>query len=329
MIHFKPVTLTLGMLCFNIFSQTDSKKSNLSLSGSVDVYYTSNLYKDAKGTLGLLSDVQANGFGLGMVNTIASYEKEKIGAVADLAFGPRANSANAYDGAINQLYVYYKPVENLKFTLGQFNTFFGYEVISPTVNFNYTVSYLFSAGPFSHTGLRIDYNASDDVSLMLAITNPHGITTGSNSTNSYQTGFQIGYKKQYLNLIYGADGFEANDALLVDYTGGFNFSSSFYIGINAAYSYSNENDAGYKGVALYLQKEFKNDFALGFRPEFFSTTTTQKNLNQSAYTLTAQKTLSKELKMITEIRYDTSNDITFFNRNTLTGITVAAVYTLK
>ena len=45
----------------------------------------------------------------------------------------------------------------LTVTLGQFNTFYGYEVISPAANFNYTVSYLFNAGPFSHTGIQMDY----------------------------------------------------------------------------------------------------------------------------------------------------------------------------
>ena len=43
-------------------------------------------------------------------------------------------------------------------TLGNFNTFLGYEVISPAANFNYSTSYMFSYGPFSHTGMKLDFS---------------------------------------------------------------------------------------------------------------------------------------------------------------------------
>ena len=97
-----------------------------------------------------------------MVNTVFSYKSGKSGVVADLAYGPIANAANAYEGAINQLYAFYKASDKVTLTLGQFNTFYGYEVISPSGNFNYSVYYLFNAGPFSHTGFKLDYAASDE-----------------------------------------------------------------------------------------------------------------------------------------------------------------------
>ncbi|SEB68797.1 Putative beta-barrel porin-2, OmpL-like. bbp2 [Tenacibaculum sp. MAR_2009_124] len=329
MVKFNPITVTITMLCFNSFSQTKETKSNFSLSGSVDTYYTTNLSSSDIGTTGILSDNSANGFGLGMANAVISYEKEKIGAVADLAFGPRANAANAYDGAINQLYVYYQATDDLKFTLGQFNTFFGYEVIAPAANFNYSVSYLFNAGPFSHTGLKVDYTASEDLSFMLAVTNPHIITAGTNPTDDYQLGFQTGYKGQYLNLVYGADGSGFKDFLYLDYTGGFDITDDFYLGINGAYANSDDADSGYYGVALYLQKEFKNDFSLGLRPEFFTTTSAAGDLSQSAFTLTLNKSIMKNLKVITELRYDTSDDVTFFNDKSITGVTLAAIYSFE
>ena len=307
-------------------AQEKEEKGTFTLSGSVDTYFSSNASKNSIGTVGVLSDVAANGFGLGMANTVFSYEKGKTGVVADLAFGPRANAANAYTGAINQLYAYYQASEKLKFTLGQFNTFFGYEVISPSGNFNYSVSYLFNAGPFSHTGFKLDYAASKDLSVMLAITNPLGIVAGANDTNDYQLGFQTGYKGQFFNLAYGADGFGATDVLYLDYTGGFDLTSSFYLGINAAYSNSNDADAGYQGVALYLQQTLSDTFSLGFRPEFYTTTSGAGDASQSAYTLTGNTNLSESLKLVTEIRYDTSDDVTFFGEKNITGVTVAAVY---
>ncbi|MCL7754830.1 outer membrane beta-barrel protein [Polaribacter sp. Z022] len=309
-----------------VTGQEKEEKGTFTLSGTVDVYHSSNLKSGALGSVGVLSDVPANGFGLGMVNTVFSYEKGKAGVVADLAYGPRANAANAYTGAINQLYAYYQASEKVTLTLGQFNTFYGYEVISPAGNFNYSVSYLFNAGPFSHTGFKLDYAASEDLSFMFALTNPHGITAGSNPTNDYQLGFQTGYKGQYFNLAYGADGFGFTDVLYLDYTGGFDLSDSFFLGINAAYANSSDADSGYQGVALYLQNTFSDTFSLGLRPEFYTATSGAGDASQSAYTLTANKSLTSSLNIIAELRYDTSDDVTFFGDKNVTGATLAAVY---
>lgn len=317
-----------ALFSLSLITQAQEKEETgtFTLSGSVDTYFSSNLSKNSIGTVGVLSDVAANGFGLGMANTVFSYEKGKAGVVADLAFGPRANAANAYTGAINQLYAYYQATEKLKFTLGQFNTFFGYEVISPSGNFNYSVSYLFNAGPFSHTGFKLDYTASEDLSFMLAVTNPHGVVAGANDTNDYQLGFQTGYKGQFFNLAYGADGFGATDVLYLDYTGGFDLTESFYLGINAAYSDSSDADAGYQGFALYLQQTLSDTFSLGLRPEFYTTTSGAGDASQSAFTLTGNTNLSESLKLVTEVRYDTSDDVTFFGEKNVTGVTLAAVY---
>ena len=326
----KKIILALLFISSLTATSQEDEKGTFTLSGSVDVYHSSNLKSGALGSVGILSDVPANAFGLGMANTIFSYEKGKAGVVADLAFGPRANAANAYDGAINQLYAYYKASENITLTLGQFNTFYGYEVISPTGNFNYSVSYLFNAGPFSHTGFKLDYATSEDLSFMFALTNPHGITAGSNTTNEYQLGFQTGYKGQYFNLAYGADGFGFEDVLYLDYTGGFDLTDAFYLGINAAYSNSSDADAGYQGVALYLQNTFSDTFSLGLRPEFFTYTSGAGDASVTAFTLSGNISLTESLKIIPELRYDTSNDMIIPGfegiEENMTGATLAAVY---
>lgn len=313
-------------------AQENDTKGTFTVTGSVDVYHTSNLKDNSPGSVGILygGSATANGFGLGMANTIFSYEKGKAGVVADLAYGPRATAANAYEGAINQLYAYYQASDKIKLTLGQFNTFFGYEVISPVGNFNYSVSYLFNAGPFSHTGLKMDYAASEDLSFMLAVTNPHGITAGANPGNDYQLGVQAGYKGQFLNLAYGADGFGFTDVLYLDYTGGYNLSESFYLGVNGAYSYSSDADGGYQGIALYLQNTFNDNFSLGLRPEFFTYLAGSGDTSVAAFTLTGNYTLTKSLTIIPELRYDTSDDkiIPGFvgTEKGMTGGTIAAVY---
>jgi hypothetical protein len=317
----------VGALTLN--AQDDAPK--LSVSGTVDVYGTTNTV-DGTGTPGLLiaNPDKANGFGLGMANTVFSYDGAKSGVVADIAFGPRADDANMA-GAINQLYAYYNLSEKATITAGQFNTFLGYEVISPAANFNYSVSYLFNAGPFSHTGIKLDYAASEDLSFLLAVTNAHAISSGdANESGATQYGAQVGYKGQYLNFIYGAvTETSATDALFLDYTGGFDLSDSFFVGINAAYAYSDEEEAGYQGAALYLENTFSDTFALGLRPEFFSLTSDDDSEDVLALTLTASTQLDENLKLITELRYDSSNDYIIEGiaaEKNATALTIAAVY---
>ncbi len=323
----KKVILSAMLLASaTIFAQ----ESKLSVSGTVDMYGTINTV-DGAGTPGLLiaNPETANAFGLGSINTVFAYETEKAGVVADLAFGPKADDANLA-GAINQLYAYYNVNDKTTITAGQFNTFLGYEVISPAANFNYTVSYLFNAGPFSHTGIKLDYAASEDLSYMLAVTNGHAISSADGNVSAeLQYGAQIGYKGQYLNFIYGGvDGSGVEDNLFIDYTGGFDLSDSLYLGINAAYSYSDEADAGYQGAALYIENTFSDTFALGLRPEFFQANGSS-DATVTALTLAASTTLTENLKVISEFRVDSSDDgaiEAFANESSVSAVTVAAVY---
>jgi len=312
-----------------LLATTFAFAQKVKISGTVDMYGTTNLKKQP-GTPGLLiaNPQNAAAFGLGSVNTVFSYEGEKSGFVADLAYGPKADDANLA-GAINQLYAYYNVSESVTVTAGQFNTFLGYEVISPAANFNYTVSYLFNAGPFSHTGVKLDYAVSEDLSYMFSLTNAHAISSADgNVTGNIQYGAQVGYKGQYLNFIYGsADDTAPSDWLFLDYTGGFDLSDSFFLGINAAYANSDDANDGYKGVALYLENTFSETFSLGLRPEYFQK---KDDTSVTAFTLAANKSLSDNLKIITEIRFDSSDDMIIETaegiKDSVSALTIAAVY---
>ncbi len=306
------------------------EEGKLSVTGTVDVYGTTN-FREGAGTPGILiaNPENANAFGLGSANTVFAYEKGKAGVVADLAFGPKADDANLA-GAINQLYAYYNVNDKLTVTAGQFNTFLGYEVINPSANFNYTVSYLFNAGPFSHTGVKLDYAVSEDFSIMGAITNAHALSSADgNATDATQLGLQLGYKGQYLNFIAGAvDDASSKDWIFIDYTGGFDLSESFYLGINAAYANSADSDTGYQGVALYFQNTFSEKFALGLRPEFFQENGAS-DASVFATTLTANVNLTSNLKLISDLRFDSSDDMIiegFPGEDSTSTFTMAAVY---
>ena len=245
----------------------DAPAPTFSFSGSVDTYFRTSFSEDpvAPGT----SFANLNGFALGMANFIVSYEGEKSGFVADVVFGPRGSDAvfgsvgNSSE-MVNQLYAYYNLADGVTVTLGNFNTFLGYEVISPVANFNYSTSYMFSYGPFSHTGAKLDFSISDDVSLMVGVFNQTD-QTEANYDQYTAFGAQLGLFGQYINYL-GGDGYSQ-----IDFTGGFDLADSFFLGINATTA-SLEGDTGFSGVALYPQLTVSDGFALGLRGEFFSET---------------------------------------------------------
>ena len=248
-------------------TDTSEDTPSFNFSGTVDTYFRASFSEDpvAPGT----SFANLNGFALGMANFVVSYEGEKSGFVADIVFGPRGtdavfgSSGNSSE-MVNQLYAFYNIAEGVKITLGNFNTFIGYEVISPAANFNYSTSYMFSYGPFSHTGVKADFTLSDDTSLMLGIFNQTD-QTEANYDRYTAFGAQLGLYGQYINLLAGEDYFQ------LDYTGGFDLSDSFFMGINATTA-TLAGDTGFAGVALYPQLTTSDSFAIGLRGEFFSET---------------------------------------------------------
>ena len=304
--------------------ETTDKK--FSFEGSVDAYYRANLTAPndqdqiAPGT----SFADTAGFSLGMANIIASYENGKVGGVADLVFGPRGEAASAT--VLNQLFVFYNISDNTKLTFGKFNTFLGYEVIAPAGNFNYSTSYLFSNGPFSHTGIKADFALSEDLSLMLGVFNQTDVTE-FNPDGSYAIGSQLGYNGQFLNLLYDKAGL----GFEVDYTGGFDASDEFFIGLNAAYA---DNDGeGFYGVNLYPQYSLNESFSLGLRGEYFQTMSefVEDDLSVIGLTLTGSYTI-EDLIIKPEIRLDSGSEDIFIdtdlmNTKSLASFVVGAIYT--
>lgn len=308
-------------------AQEEATEKKFTLSGSVDGYYQTNFNSpdDVNQSFGT-SFADELGFALGMANVVLAYESGKVGAVVDLAFGPRGDAAvGGYN--INQLYAYLNVSETTTLTMGRFNTFLGYEVISPVGNFNYSTSYLFSSGPFSHVGLKADFALSEDFSLMLAFMNVTDVN--NNLTGAYSAGAQLGYKGQYLNFYYDdgeALGFE------IDYTGGFDLTDSFYLGINAAYA-DNEGD-GFYGAALYPQLATSDSFTIGLRGEYFATMEDGVSDDASVFatTLTGSYTISG-LTIKPELRLDTWGDSgePFIGANgemqdNLSSFLIAAIY---
>ncbi|MDH3795956.1 MAG: porin [Flavobacteriaceae bacterium] len=317
--------------------EEEVKKFNFS--GTVDAYYRANLNAANSGDSYVApgsSFANLPGFSLGMVNAIATYEGADVGFVADLVFGPRGTDAifaspmySATGNIVNQLYVYWNVSESVKLTFGNFNTFLGYEVISPSANFNYSTSYLFSYGPFSHTGLRADIDLGSDWSAMLAVMNPTDLTE-FNPNGKYAYGAQLGYSGQFLNFLADDGAFE------VDYTGGFDLSDDVYLGINAAY-FDGSDDTGFAGIALYPQLKTSEIFSLGLRGEYFSEIenfgaigTGLADSSVLALTLTASANIGN-LILKPELRLDSASEDAFLDGDgdpikSLSSFLVAAIY---
>jgi len=369
--------LFILVICLTIFntsvfgqeSASSEEISALTFSGSVDAYFRTNLNAPNTGE-NLQSPATSfgnlPGFSLGMANIIAKYEGQKVGAVIDLVFGPRGEDAvfgsPLYSGGsagssqiLNQLYIYWNATDALTFTLGNFNTFLGYEVISPTANFNYSTSYMFSYGPFSHTGLKANLAISDKWSLMAAVMNPTDMTE-FNLNGTYTLGGQLGYSTDlgntYLNVVYGdQDGKLSDDGSLIsgqtslgktfqiDLTTGFNVSDAIYLGVNTTYNSSSSGEvysgaevensggegAGFYGFAGYLQARPSDTFGIGLRGEYFSVFNDglgsvvglddKGDGNVFAVTLSGNVKIGKNITLIPELRLDTMSNDLFVNKD--------------
>ena len=235
-------------------SATTTSQGTLGINGYVDTYYMYNL-NDPTSRLNQarVFDTKHNNFSLGLVQTAVTYTKGKMKVVADLTFGPNAelgNFGNIGSSAINikQAYGTYNFTDKLAFTIGQFGTHIGYELIDAPLNYNYSLSYLFGNGPFYHTGAKLDYTVNDKFGLMVGLVNGWDELSDFNNKKSVTgqvhlvpvEGFQV-----YANLISGdeSNGLSAFGTKkgsltnLFDLTTSFQVNDVFKIGVNAAYGH--------------------------------------------------------------------------------------------
>ena len=337
----KIITLSMLFVATAIFAQEEATEKKFSVSGSVDAYYRANLTapNDENAIAPGSSFANLPGFALGMANVVMSYEGEKTGFVADLVFGPRGTDAifaspmySATGDIVNQLYAYWNVSESVTLTMGNFNTFLGYEVISPTANFNYSTSYLFSYGPFSHTGVKADIALSEDFSLMLGVFNDTDLTE-FNPTGDYAFGAQLGYSGQFLNFLLDPSFTE------IDFTGGFDLSDDFFLGINAAYLTIEDDGGSFAGVALYPQLATSDAFTIGLRAEYFAETeffgaigASDADGDSSVFAVTLTGSLAIEnLTIKPEIRLDSASEEAFIDNDlagskSLGSFVLAAIY---
>lgn len=333
-------------------TEDQKKEPALAISGSVDAYYKYDFANTNANGFSSFTQTH-NSFSLGMASVKFQHTGTIVSAVADLGFGPRAKDfAYADEGitqAIKQLYVSYSPADWLKFTLGSWATHVGYELLDPQLNRNYSMSYMFTNGPFSHTGLKAEISKGKS-SFMIGVANAtdYRIPPADQINKKF---FLAQYSlaatddiSVYLNYAGGqfpdsskSNQFDAvvtakiSDKFSVGYNGTVN-STQIWDGVK------NIDNKSWWGSALYLNFDPKEWFGLTLRGELFSDKNQFKAFSGASEGGNIfSTTLSANFKtggfiLIPEIRLDnTKKAILFTDKNgaftkSTSSFIIAAVY---
>src|ERR1700712_2583696 len=172
----KILLLLISVTAFSLAKAQDTVKTTadapLVIFGSVDTYYKDDFSGHPNIGTSFASD--NNSISIGMVDLGLKKTVGNASFVGELSFGPRGEEQSLPNSGyyhIQNLYVSYNLTPKLAATAGYMSTFVGYEVISPTGNFNYSTSYLFTAGPFQNAGLKATFTFSPAASLMVGAFN--------------------------------------------------------------------------------------------------------------------------------------------------------------
>ncbi len=380
------LTFLLSILSAKAQDSTAAEPGKLTITGYIDTYYNWAFNKPKSGSLlgatgaGRAFDRTTNQVAIGLLQTKFMYSSKKIEIVADLTFGPNAElgnfgnvnaqgyttgSANLYtnpsfsniygsSASIKQAYGTYKATDKLSFTVGQFGTHIGYEVIDAPVNYNYSLSNLFNNGPFYHVGAKANYAFSDKVGVMVGLVNNWDNLFENNKQKSGVAqvfvspieGMNVyvnwigGYNDDTsLDTVGGATPWAVNyNRHLFDLTAGYQLTEKFYVGFNGAYGFykaaDNNTEEAFKslsspygedkstltwgGIAGYAHYDITDFLSVGVRYEHFKDKYGMRYLKSTnnSLTITAPVTLADgALVLKPEFRMDTSPTKIYEDKN--------------
>jgi hypothetical protein len=326
------------MLCFSISKSQDTtkteKKSNFTFSGFVDAY----LRADFKNNLANNRTSFTNSTGklaLGMASLKVDYVVKKLSLTADLGIGKRAAEFAYNDkgvlAAVKQLYASYAATDWIKFTAGTWATHVGYELVDPFGNRNYSMSYMFSYGPFLHTGLKSDLTFGKS-GIMIGISNPtdyRKAPTGSNPAMILQYSYAFSDNvKTYLNYVGGKRPTDSAKVNQFDIVFTAKLSDKFNLAYNGTINGSSlqknnkyEDAKSWGGTAIYLNYDPTAKLGITLRTEIFNDKNQLSALASAKYGSSIfANTISGNIKLghftiVPELRLETAKEAIFFGKN--------------
>ncbi len=310
----------------------------LVITGSVDAYWKADFAGTKGGNVPTSFANDNNSISIGMLDLGFKKKTGKAAFVGELSFGPRSDQSIPTAGYhIQNLYVSYDLTPALNVTGGYMSTFVGYEVISPTGNFNYSTSYLFTNGPFQNAGVKLTYTFSDKASLMAGIFNDAwNVYTSSASVSTFGAQLMLVPVKNWTAYINVAAGSYSGTEF--DLTTNYQITPEFKLGLNAADftapTYKSLGvSGGFDGVALYPQYAVSKTVTLGLRGEYFTAKTGTKGTavtysgvipGESVTALTATAAIkSGALTILPEFRFDNGSKAQFLDSNGKTSTSAA------
>jgi hypothetical protein len=333
------LAITTMALGYQVSAQDSTKKSALNITGSVDAYYRYN-FNDAKKdsiTNNYTSFTNSqNSFELGMASIKAEYTLGKVTGVLDLGFGRRAEEfsynekSSRLGTAIKQAYISVAASDKLKFSMGKWATHVGYELVDAYLNRNYSMSYMFSFGPFFHTGIKAELTAGN-FGFMLGVANPTDNVTASFGKKmvlgQVSAASGNGSVKAYLNYQGGKDMVD-NSINQVDLVVTGTVNDKFSVGYNGTVqsvkaSGKSSGDSWW-GSAVYLNVDPTKVFGLTLRGEYFDdkngvsglATPSYAGINTSVFAATLSGNIRIDnLTIIPEFRLDNSKEAIFMKNS--------------
>jgi hypothetical protein len=320
---------------FSVQAQ-DSTKS-LVITGSIDGYYRYNFANAKSGNLNNFTSFtnSQNSFELGMASLRADHSFGKASATIDLGFGRRAEEFSYNDGetnagkngfitlaAVKQAFVTFAASSKVKFTLGKFATHIGYELADAYLNRNYSMDYMFSYGPFSHTGLKADITLGAKSALMLGVANTTDVVADGGTRKyalaQYSATTSNAKLKLYLNYQGSYGGSYSTTQFDVVAIG--TISDKFNIGYNGTVQFtkpSGGSSDNWWGSAVYLNFDPTSVVGVTLRGEYFDN---KKAVVSAPATSIFDVTLSPNFKygnltIIPELRVDAGKANVFEKNN--------------
>ncbi|MEO7046301.1 MAG: outer membrane beta-barrel protein [Ferruginibacter sp.] len=328
----------------SVYAQTDSiapVSPAPTITGSVDTYFRYNFGDPKDGVTNNFTSFtnSQNSFQLGMASIRADHTFGNASATVDLGFGPRAEEFSYLDPdhptlfAVKQAYLSYAISSKFKLTMGKWMTHIGYELTDAYLNRNYSMDYMFSYGPFSHTGLKADIGLGAKNALMIGIANTTDAVAKAGSRRyaiaQFSTGTSDDKLKAYVNY-QGSYGGSFNvtqfDVVLTDAV-----TSKFSLGYNGTVQTvkpEGASSSSWWGSAVYVTADPTTAFGITLRAECFDN---KKEVVSAPPTSIFDFTLSPNfrvgnLTIIPELRLDAAQNPVFEkNDNSSTKSTVTGL----